>query len=585
MLQTIKGHMGEYLFSTFDPVSAEQWKEKISTDLKGKDYDSMLLWNSPDGIGVKPFYNDADLEGLLNKYDKLPSTGPATSNDWTVISNVEVADPEQANLEAQEALMQGAGGINFDLKGGQASEQLVKQLVKGIRTDVAPVSITNYSGSTNPSSLFKDNEHVHVLDDILLKALRKGTYHQDQFWSEIWPAAKSGALAAEAYTVDGYVFKDAGANIVQELAYALGIANEYLNHGVESGKVRFRMAVSGNFFFEVAKLRALRRLWKVLSNQYVEAGLEMLLESRSSVINKSLLDQHTNMLRNTTECMASAIGGANDILVHPHIISSDESAESKRWARNILLILKQEAYLDNVADPAKGSYFVESVTDELCEAAWQLFKETEASGGFIEAWHKGDIKASINRSLLDKINELALRRSTLIGVNNYPNDGDKLTNEAEAPQESLELPPVRLAVEFERLRYAATLHIERSGRKPTACLLTYGKLAVKKARVNYASNLLGCAGISSEETEGDIAIEKEIDRINGSQYNMVVLCSDNDSWPALLKALKGRLNMPLVLAGDPAGLPDEIIDVPDHAFFMGCDVLKGLKDLQQSLFS
>jgi len=311
----------------------------------------------------------------------------------------------------------------------------------------------------------------------------------------------------------------------------------------------------------------------------------MRLESRSSVINKSLLDQHTNMLRNTTECMASAIGGANDILIYSHMVSSDQSAESKRWARNISLILKQEAYLDNVADPAKGSYFVESVTDELCEAAWQLFKETEATGGFIEAWCKGDIKASINRSLLDKMNDLALRRSTLIGVNNYPNDGDKLTNETEPPQDSLELPPVRLAVEFEKLRYTAAQHIERSGNKSTACLLTYGKLAVKKARVNYVSNLLGCAGISSTETEGNIAIEKEIDRINGSPYSMVVLCSDNDSWPALLKALKGRLNVPLVLAGDPSVLPDDLIDIPDHAFFMGCDVLKGLKDLQQSLFS
>jgi methylmalonyl-CoA mutase len=227
--------------------------------------------------------------------------------------------------------------------------------------------------------------------------------------------------------------------MVQQLAYALAHANEYLNHldtvitseAKQSFEVTFNVSVGTNYFFEIAKLRALRLLWKTVATEY-GFNPECQIIVTPSKRNKTLYDYNTNMLRTTTECMSAILGGANTICNLPYdAIYHKDNEFGERIARNQLLVLKHESYFDKVDNPSDGAYYIESLTEQLSEKALILFKDIEANGGFLNQLKEGTIQKKIKESAAKEQEQFNKGDITLLGTNKHPNKSDKMKKELE----------------------------------------------------------------------------------------------------------------------------------------------------------
>jgi methylmalonyl-CoA mutase len=234
-------------------------------------------------------------------------------------------------------------------------------------------------------------------------------------------------------SVDTQLYQNAGANIVQQLAYAMAHANEYLNHlrNKKDLLINFKTAIGNNYFFEIAKLRALRKLFALLAMEYEMNPVCHIIASPSRR-NKSIYDYNVNMLRTTTECMSAILGGANAVCNMAYDSIYQKSNEfGERISRNQLLILKEESYFNAVANPSDGAYYIESLTDQLAESALKLFKEIEAGGGFLKLLKEGTIQRKIKESADKEQQRFDSGELLLLGTNKHPNPDDRMKDNLE----------------------------------------------------------------------------------------------------------------------------------------------------------
>jgi len=338
---------------------------------------------------------------------------------------------------------------------------------------------------------------------------------------------------------------EAGAHAVQELGYALAEGVERLETlagsvGVDfaAGEIDFVFAVGSTYFLEIAKLRAARLLWARAAAAFGPASLEscaMRLHVRTSRFNKSVCDANTNVLRATTEAMSAAIGGCDSLTVEgfgftPHL------------AQSIQYILREEAHLDAVADPAGGSYYIESLTDVLAREAWKLFQSVEAEGGYAKALAMGTIEKALAETRAARQKAAASRRRTLVGVNNYPNLTEKDPEDrVPAPQDRDPFPAIRLAEPFEKIRQRTRRHAAAAGRYPVVLLLKRGDVKMRMARANFSLNFFGCAGFDIIESE----------EYDGHSADLIVLCSSDAEYLPLAQEVCGRVKVPVMVAGNP----------------------------------
>ena len=247
-----------------------------------------------------------------------------------------------------------------------------------------------------------------------------------------WTIAQDFAIPAGA--VRGDLLHECGATAVQELAYALAEGVGALAAQIEAGqtaadaasRIQFVFGVGSNYFFEIAKLRAARLLWsQAVSAFSVDGGAcRMRIHAVTALENKSVCDPWTNLLRCTTEALSAILGGCDSLTVRSFHFP-------ERLAENIQLVLKEEAHLDKVGDPAGGSYYIESLTASLAREAWTLFQQVEAAGGYAAAKTSGSIDAALKQSQDARTKAVSSRRRTLVGVNNYPNLNEKIAGPEE----------------------------------------------------------------------------------------------------------------------------------------------------------
>ncbi|MCV6631543.1 MAG: methylmalonyl-CoA mutase family protein, partial [Flavobacteriaceae bacterium] len=221
--------------------------------------------------------------------------------------------------------------------------------------------------------------------------------------------------------VDTSIYQNAGADIVQQLAYALGHVTEYLEFldksNIKQKEISMHVAIAGNYFFEIAKLKALRYLWEQLTLVFTQQPA-LFISATPSRRNKTLYDYNVNMLRTTTECMSAVLGGANMVYNKAYdSIYHKDNEFGDRIARNQLLILKNEAYFDKVSNPTEGAYYIESLTDQFADKALSLLKEIEASGGFLQQLKKGKIQEKIQEKHLAAAQQVANQEHILVGTN------------------------------------------------------------------------------------------------------------------------------------------------------------------------
>ncbi len=414
------------LFNQFEPISTKQWKQQIQFELKGLDYNETLIWESPEGIKVKPFYhNDETLSNISTVAPKKP---------FTIIQNIFVHDVRKSNVRALDTLQRGAESIRFTFENDSVSmEQLMQNLpLQNITYYFHLPFLSIDLVTTIHTFATKNNATVYTLIDPIGHLEKEGNWFENLEKDFERLNAIASKTSIPFLTISSGIYQNAGANIVQQLAYTLAHINEYFNRiPAINQPITVEISVGTNYFFEIAKLRALRILIKTLASAY-DHNLECHIIATPTKRNKTVYDYNVNMLRTTTECMSAILGGADGVANLPYdALYHKDNEFGDRIARNQLLVLKHESYFDKVNNPADGAYYIESVTEQLAEKALELFKDIEKNGGLISQLIDGTIQRKINESAHKEQELFDSGKEVLLGTNKYPNKNDHMKNDLE----------------------------------------------------------------------------------------------------------------------------------------------------------
>ncbi len=414
------------LFSEFESISAKQWKQQIQFELKGADYNETLVWESPEGIKVKPFYHSDETEVNLDAI--IPS------KPFTIVQNIFVHDVQKSNARAIESLQRGAESVRFTIENDAISlEELMQNLPLENVTYYfnLPFLSIDFVTKINDYS-FKNKANICIQIDPIGQLIKDGNWFEslEKDFEKLNTIASNSTVPF--LTISSGVYQNSGANIVQQLAYTLAQINEYFNR-IPAINQPITIEVTGgtNYFFEIAKLRALRLLFNTLALAY-NHNFDCHIIATPTKRNKTLYDYNVNMLRTTTECMSAILGGADGVanLAYDAIYHKDNEF-GDRISRNQLLVLKHESYFDKVNNPADGTYYIESLTEQLAEKALELFKDIEKNGGLISQLIDGTIQRKINESAQKEQELFDSGKEVLLGTNKYPNKNDQMKNDLE----------------------------------------------------------------------------------------------------------------------------------------------------------
>lgn len=454
--------MSQTLFQDFNEVSAKEWKQKIQFELGGADYNEKLVYKSQDGVNIKPFYHADDIQETATVPSPLK---------WDICEKIYVASEEKSNKKALEVLQKGAESLWFIIPPEKTD---INKLFKNLDLSETPVYLglefLSEEFINDVAAFFKGQQNQPRLQvDIVGNLARSGNWYStlNEDHKTLERIVSGASDFKSVLSVDATLYQNAGANLPQELAYALAHANEYLNHFSQSGKIpenleiQFLISQGSNYFFEIAKIRALRILFASLSSEYnVPQNCHILAQPTKR--DKTLYDFNVNLLRTTTQSMSAVLGGANAIYNSPYDAIFHKNNEfGDRIARNQLLMLKNESYLDKVSNAAEGSYYIESLTIQFAEKALEIFKEIEAGGGFLKQLKEGVIQRKITESAQKEQEQFDTGELILIGTNKFLNPEDKMKNDLELfpfmkmnPRKTL-IPPIiekRLAEKAEQQR-------------------------------------------------------------------------------------------------------------------------------------
>ena len=414
------------LFSEFESVSSKQWKQQIQFELKGADYNETLVWESPEGIKVKPFYHKDETE--LN-FDAIIPEKP-----FAILQNIFVHDVQKSNNRAVDSLQRGAESIRFIIENDAIS---IEELMRNLPLENVsyyfnlPFLSIDFVSKINAFAS-KNNTTIVIQIDTIGQLEKEGNWHENLEKDFEKLNAIVSKTTIPFLTISSGIYQNAGANMVQQLAYTLAHVNEYFNRiSTINQPITIEISVGTNYFFEIAKLRALRLLFNTLAKEY-NHNFDCNIIATPTKRNKTLYDYNVNMLRTTTECMSAILGGANAIANLPYdAIYHKDNEFGDRIARNQLLVLKHESHFDKVNNPADGAYYIEELTQQLAEKALELFKDIEKNGGLINQLIDGTIQRKINESAAKEQDLFDSGKEVLLGTNKYPNKNDRMKHDLE----------------------------------------------------------------------------------------------------------------------------------------------------------
>ncbi|GMB07710.1 methylmalonyl-CoA mutase family protein [Thermolongibacillus altinsuensis] len=641
-------HISAMKNQSFPPPTYEEWKREVEKSLKGKPIEK-LYSTTYENLRIKPIYTREDLESLehIEQYPGFPRyvrgihVNGYIQEPWLVSQELSARNAKEWNEIAKHDLARGQTEINLVLdKIGFPVTSLndLEEMFSGI-------SLQNYSlrvdaGECSLPFLALLAAYLEK-QQVPLDALR-GTIGMDPLASLVEKGQLSTSLTTlydvmanmtawakehmprvKTIIVHSEPYHNGGANAVQELAFAFATAVEYLNECLNRGltideaaqRIHFSFAIGSNFFMEIAKLRAARLVWANIVQAFGgnEESQKMAIHARTSYFTKTVYDPYVNMLRATTEAFAATVGGANSLHVSPFdepIRLADEF--SRRIARNVQLILKEEAHIDKVIDPAGGSYYVESLTAQLAEEAWKLFQQIEAKGGMTKALEEGFVQAEVEKVAELRKNNVKTRKEKIVGTNFYANlaeppvqrtEGKKQVkasfeesineenvsqlksgfNEKQLMQTAIALaasrataqemmkaleesgPSIRiqsikqwrLAEPFEQLRQASEAHLEKHGSRPKVVLINLGTIPNHKARADFITGFFEAGGFEVVKNDGYMSAEEAIEgalSVEGTHY---IICGSDESYvntvPTIAEEMKkANPQLKLYVAGKQA---------------------------------
>ncbi len=402
------------LFNDFLPVSEKQWKQKIQVDLKGADYQSLIA-HTLEGVDIKPFYHADDYK----KFDFIPQS------NFMVGQELHVHDAKIANKIARKSLEKGTEKFTFI-----ASKPFnINLLIEDIDLHKIVLKL-QFLNADFFIKLFEQTQgEAAIYIDPIGQFARTGnwTENQGEDFSQIKNIQQKLPNNYPFISIDVSTYKNAGANIIQEMAYALSHGVEYLeNFGKSIGKqIHFNFAIGNHFFFEIAKIQSFKTLWQIVLEEYdITATTQIFAQPNTR--NKTIFDPYVNMLRSSMEIMSAILGGAHIVSNLPYDSIRKKSNEfSERIARNQLIILKKEANFTKALNSSEGNYYLESISRQLADKSLELFKLIEKSGGFLSQLHKGKIQEKIAENAQKEQDAFDKGELVLVGTNKYINKDEK----------------------------------------------------------------------------------------------------------------------------------------------------------------
>lgn len=615
----------EKLFGEFSRSSKQEWEEIINADLKGAPYNK-LITRTIEGIDVKPYYSKEDtdsLEYLKVMPDEFPylRSSKIQLNSWEIQEDIEVRDYQEANKNALRALGKGASAILFIIPEDiYPDENSFSILLDGIIFDCIQISFKAPGKEDLILSLLAQEVANRELDknkingclnaDPLGELSMKGSEKPEilldfKKLADLLKSSSKKFPLLRPLSVNGSIFHQSGTSVVQELAFSISKMVEYISRLKETGleideiasRIQFNFSTGSNYFMEIAKIRAARILYANIINAYdakSEDSKKVFIHSTTSVWNQTIYDPYTNILRGTTESMSAVMGGVNSLSVSPFDKSfRDTTRFSERIARNIQIILKEEAHLDKVVDPSSGSYYIESLTDSIVEKAWELFLEIEEQGGYLEAFKSNYIQNLISETALARNYNIATRKEILLGTNQYANPKEQHSHDFIAEKafpefiniENFSIKPIvgyRGAQAFEELRLSTQI----SAKIPVVYLFNYGNLVWRKARAGFASEFFACAGYEIIDNIGFDDMKEGVKELRKSEADIIVLCSSDEEYLQIAAEFLSEIRdhqIP-VIAGYPR---DSIEDLRSmgikHFIHVKSNLLEELKKFNQLL--
>jgi len=605
-----------------DPAEGRvRWRTAVAGVLaKSTRRDADQLGPEPDRLLDSPTYEGFAIRPLYTALDALPE--PPLPGEWPYLRGGDALRDVKSGWKVAEALP-------ATRVAGVVADEVNAAVLAGLAEGVSALLIRVGESGVAPAQLEKVLDGVYlsmapvILDagadyrtacDALLELVAEVEADQRATLSidlgadpltaslserpapairEVVDVAKqvAGSHGVRAITVDGPAFHNLGANATWELAGSVAAAVAYLRLLTESGlpvahsltQISFRLAADDDQFMTIAKVRALRQLWARVAEVVgePESGAAV-VHAETSLPMMTQRDPWVNMLRTTLAAFGAGVGGADTVLVYPFDVAIPggfpgmATSFARRMARNIQLLLLEESHVGRILDPAGGSWFVEDLTEQLAQQAWQHFQAIEKHGGFADA---GDyITGQIGEIAAQRADDVAHRRTAITGVNEYPN----LTEPA-LPQNDSQHSPLaagtlsRYAAAFETLRDRSDTYLDRTGSRPQALLLPLGPLAEHNIRTTFAANLLASGGIEAVNpgTVDADGVAKAV--ADAGSPSVAVICGTDSRYgteaAAIVEAARTAGVAHICLAGpqkavaetDPEQQPDEFLTMKINA--------------------
>ena len=576
------------LAADFAPASYDEWRKLVEGVLKGLPFER-LVGKTYDGLKIDPIYRRA--------HGATPIAGRGAARPWQIMQRIDHPDAAQANEQALHDLENGASGLMLVFAGANGARgfgleptaEAVEKILDGVFID-AGIALEVQVGTQSRMAA------IHVAEYVKRKGLSPAAcdirFGLDPIgacavWGSslyAWPeivAAVTGAIKGLAgigfkgpfAVADGRVIHDAGGSEVQELAFVLAAGVAYMR-ALESAGVALedaqsmlyaRLSADADQFLTMAKFRALRLLWARVEQACGLAPKPWFIAADTAWRMLTQRDPYVNMLRATMATFSAGLGGANAITVLPHTLALGlPDAFARRVARNTQLVLLEESNLARVTDPAAGSGGIETLTQQLCEAAWSLFQEIEKAGGVFGALEQNLIQRKVAATRAAREANIARRKEVLTGATKFPNLHEATVTVLKAKPVALApsgeakfkfdaLSPMRLAAPFERLRDRSDQILKERGARPRVFLANLGTPADFTARARFAKSFFETGGIDAIDTEGftDPAALAAVFRT--SDAALACLCSSDKVYAgqatAAAKALQAAGAKHIYLAG------------------------------------
>ncbi|QDF03745.1 methylmalonyl-CoA mutase subunit beta [Myxococcus xanthus] len=620
-----------HIASEFPAPSVEDWRRLVDKDLKGKPF-TALQSQLEGGLSLQPLYTQQDAAVAppeppgVAPYVRGTQALGLTEGGWVVCQEYSEPDVTQAAEAIRTDLDRGGWGVWLhlgDTHGVRVPDaEALRRLLAHAPLDTTPVHLEPES-----DPLASAHHLLHVAEQTgVSRAALKGSLGVDPLGilarTGSLPAGLDATLAQAAPLVTSLreaapglrvllvstrAYADAGATSVHELAWAIATGVAYLrgleragvSPDVAARSIQFAVSVGGQFFPEIARLRAARLLWSkaVAACGGSPEAQAMVLHARTASTTKTQRDPWVNILRATAESFAAVVGGADSVSTSPF----DEAlgtpdASARRLARNTQLILRDESSLNRVADPAGGSYYLEQLTQDIARAAWTELRRIEALGGMEQALTSGDVARVLAETRTARDKAVRTRRLPIVGVSEFPHLGEtpvqrqSRATASAAPDTSGPLPlrPVRVAESFETLRDASDRYLAAHGVRPQAFLASLGTVAEHTTRSTWTANVLAAGGLEPADAHGFADVADAAARFAASGATLAVISGPDalyPEWvPALTAALKAKGARAVAVAGRPgdheAAFRAAGVDV---FFYAGADLFSLLSSLHQQL--